>query len=89
MADPKPRPIGPRDAVGGREVESRPIEEWEKGQDTGQGTTTYARQFKDPPRGPPGVSRGRGMTDAEIDAYKRANPKLYRAGGKVLSSRKF
>lgn len=89
MAGKKPRPVGPRDEMGGREVEAPPMKGYERGQDTGQGTTTYrSTPFEAPPAMPPGVSRGRGMSDAEVDTWLKNQPKDFCKGGKVISSRK-
>lgn len=87
MADrKKPRPIGPRDAMGGREVEAPPMRSYERGMDTGQGTTTYRpTPFESVRSGGPNA---RGMSQQEIDTWVRDQPKDYCKGGKVISTRR-
>jgi hypothetical protein len=94
MADPtfkpreklaKPKPIGPRDEMGGREVESAPIEWFERGDARGLTAALKVGPWTPPKSAGP---NSRGMSQSEIDTWVKNQPKDYCKGGKVISTKR-
>lgn len=69
----------------GRELKPPPMEWYERGQGTPQGTVTYRHgDFGPYPEPPEGVSAGRGLTEADIAQLRRDDPGArYNKGGPV------
>ena len=96
----KPTPIGPRDAMGGREVQAPPMKEWERANPASISSSLQVGPWKAPPRPPEGIP-SRDLVD--YDKLQQTNPEQYRPreqeyrkggkvrnfckGGKVISSR--
>ena len=57
----------------GREVPARKMEWYERGNPRSTSAGTYAGQWEDPPKPPPGVDVGRTMSDREVAEFHRAN----------------
>jgi len=75
-----PEPVGvDRDESQGRELPQRPMEWYERSQPKGTSAAgNYAPNPWGPyPKPPPGISAGRGMTDAELAELHRTNPEYY------------